>query len=128
MRTVTGPDGRRYSVADTPVRAFGYGPGPNRRNTIAAVSRDHAVADRSSFQAHPHENLYHQTPLETAPAYRKGGAMSKVVRGVKNITKGYSSVQVKVRNGTSDANIVGRAEADNIQRRPTIRGARRGLT
>ena len=25
--------------------------------------------------------------------------MSKVVRGVKNITKGYSSVQVKVRNG-----------------------------
>jgi hypothetical protein len=25
--------------------------------------------------------------------------MSKVVRGVKNITKGYSSVQVKVRDG-----------------------------
>lgn len=25
--------------------------------------------------------------------------MSKVVRGVKNITKGYSAVQVKVRNG-----------------------------
>lgn len=27
--------------------------------------------------------------------------MSKVVRSVKNVTKGYSSVQVKVRNGTS---------------------------
>ncbi len=25
--------------------------------------------------------------------------MSKVVRGVKNLTKGYSTVQVKVRNG-----------------------------
>lgn len=25
--------------------------------------------------------------------------MSKVVRSVKNVTKGYSSVQVKVRNG-----------------------------
>lgn len=25
--------------------------------------------------------------------------MSKVVRGVKNITKGYTNVQVKVRNG-----------------------------
>ncbi|KAL8879563.1 MAG: hypothetical protein Q9198_002846 [Flavoplaca austrocitrina] len=28
--------------------------------------------------------------------------MSKVVRGVKNITKGYSNVQVKVRNATSN--------------------------
>lgn len=27
--------------------------------------------------------------------------MSKVVRSVKNVTKGYSSVQVKVRNGMS---------------------------
>lgn len=27
--------------------------------------------------------------------------MSKVVRSVKNVTKGYSSVQVKVRNGAS---------------------------
>lgn len=28
--------------------------------------------------------------------------MSKVVRSVKNVTKGYSSVQVKVRNGMRD--------------------------
>jgi hypothetical protein len=28
--------------------------------------------------------------------------MSKVVRSVKNVTKGYSSVQVKVRNGKSN--------------------------
>lgn len=27
--------------------------------------------------------------------------MSKVVRSVKNVTKGYSSVEVKVRNGTA---------------------------
>lgn len=26
--------------------------------------------------------------------------MSKVVRSVKNVTKGYSSVEIKVRNGT----------------------------
>lgn len=29
--------------------------------------------------------------------------MSKVVRSVKNVTKGYSSVQVKVRNGKLQA-------------------------
>ena len=96
---MTGPDGRRYSVADTPVRSFGYGPGPNRRNTIAVVSNEHALADRSSFQTRPEATLYRRSTLETAPAYKKGGTMSKVVRGVKNITKGYSSVQVKVRNG-----------------------------
>jgi epsin len=28
--------------------------------------------------------------------------MSKVMRGVKNVTKGYSAVQVKVRNATSN--------------------------
>lgn len=28
--------------------------------------------------------------------------MSKVIRSVKNVTKGYSSVQVKVREGGSD--------------------------
>jgi hypothetical protein len=30
--------------------------------------------------------------------------MSKVVRSVKNVTKGYSSVQVKVRNGKTALN------------------------
>ena len=28
--------------------------------------------------------------------------MSKVMRGVKNVTKGYSTVQVKVRDATSN--------------------------
>ena len=28
--------------------------------------------------------------------------MSKVIRSVKNVTKGYSSTQIKVRNGTWD--------------------------
>ena len=98
VRTVTGPDGRRYTVTDTG-RSFGYGPGLTRRNTVAVVSSEHALADRSSFQAHPEGDIYRRSTFETAPAYRKGGAMSKVVRGVKNITKGYSSVQVKVRNG-----------------------------
>ena len=31
--------------------------------------------------------------------------MSKVVRSVKNVTKGYSKVQVKVRNGTGSGSI-----------------------
>lgn len=31
--------------------------------------------------------------------------MAKVIRGVKNVTKGYSSVQVKVRNGRSSGHI-----------------------
>lgn len=31
--------------------------------------------------------------------------MSKVIRSVKNVTKGYSSVQVKVREGTLGANM-----------------------
>ena len=35
--------------------------------------------------------------------------MSKVVRSVKNVTKGYSTVQVKVRNGMA-ANSIGRTE------------------
>lgn len=29
--------------------------------------------------------------------------MSKVVRSVKNVTKGYSQVEVKVRNGTEQS-------------------------
>ena len=90
VRTVTGPDGRRYTVADT---------GLNRRNTIAVVSNEHALADSSSFQAVPDAVYLRRSTLETVPAHNKGGTMSKVVRGVKNITKGYSSVQVKVRNG-----------------------------
>ena len=54
------------------------------------------------------------TPLDSSPRlYRRSdlrrqtygsvppnrAAMSKVIRGVKNVTKGYSTVQVKVRNG-----------------------------
>jgi hypothetical protein len=34
--------------------------------------------------------------------YNRLAEMSKVVRSVKNVTKGYSSVQVKVRNATSN--------------------------
>ena len=54
--------------------------------------------------------------------------MSKVVRGVKNITKGYSSVQVKVRNGMDESHQSCRkAWADTGQLPLTIRGVRRGL-
>jgi hypothetical protein len=100
---VTGADGRRYSVADTSVRSFAYGPTPTRRNTIAVVSNEHAQADKSSFKSHPDQGIYSRNSWENTPAYKKGGTMSKVVRSVKNVTKGYSSVQVKVRNGMESA-------------------------
>jgi epsin len=32
--------------------------------------------------------------------------MAKVIRSVKNVTKGYSSVQVKVRNGMSNPRVI----------------------
>lgn len=53
----------------------------------------------------PNEPVFRlrRSSFEAAPGFSKGGSMSKVVRGVKNITKGYSSVQVKVRNGMSDS-------------------------
>jgi hypothetical protein len=106
-RTVTGADGRRYSVADTSVRSFAYGAPPARRNTIAVVSNEHAQADKNSFKSHPDQAIYSRNSWENTPAYRKGGAMSKVVRSVKNVTKGYSSVQVKVRNGTEGTHFNG---------------------
>lgn len=38
--------------------------------------------------------------------------MSKVVRSVKNVTKGYSSVQVKVRNGKQGTSTIATTGAD----------------
>lgn len=48
----------------------------------------------------PHRDcsLFLSSPFATVASII--GTMSKVVRSVKNVTKGYSSVQVKVRNGT----------------------------
>jgi hypothetical protein len=40
--------------------------------------------------------------------------MSKVVRSVKNVTKGYSSVQVKVRNGTFGSFLLEIRSQENI--------------
>ena len=40
--------------------------------------------------------------------------MSKVVRGVKNITKGYSNVQVKVRNGRERGHILSLSNTDRV--------------
>ena len=52
--------------------------------------------------------------------------MSKVVRSVKNVTKGYSTVQVKVRNGRSSIMLRhGRLAADNLdQQLATTPGVR----
>lgn len=113
-RTVTDPrTGRRFSIVDSGVHNY-YNRHPtagNRRNTIAVVSPEHAVAEPPSSRSlstyaedkerDPDEPVFQlrRSSIETAPAFKKGGNMSKVVRGVKNITKGYSSVQVKVRNG-----------------------------
>lgn len=49
----------------------------------------------------PHATYTHLQ--STSPPIHQLATMSKVVRSVKNVTKGYSSVQVKVRNGTSSS-------------------------
>ena len=54
--------------------------------------------------------------------------MSKVVRGVKNITKGYSSVQVKVRNGKRQGETIRSIEIDEKQLPPMIHGVQQGPT
>lgn len=107
VRTVTDPQtGRRYSVVDTGKR--GARPYDSRRNTIAVVSPHAATAaDQSTVVSSNSTNpndpvlVLRKSSIESAPAFNKGSAMSKVVRSVKNVTKGYSSVQVKVRNGRS---------------------------
>lgn len=62
--------------------------------------------------------------------------MSKVIRSVKNVTKGYSSVQVKVREGALGANMpaahwhcrcTDRMANSHIQRPVTTHGARQVL-
>jgi hypothetical protein len=40
--------------------------------------------------------------------------MSKVVRSVKNVTKGYSTVQVKVRNGRLHWSLISAHDADSF--------------
>ena len=53
--------------------------------------------------------------------------MSKVVRSVKNVTKGYSAVQVKVRNGSPESRVHDQftPTADNEpQQRAMTHGAR----
>ncbi|OCT53294.1 EH domain binding protein epsin 2 [Cladophialophora carrionii] len=101
VRRVTDRNGRSYSVTETPSRSFDVP--PSRRRTVVGVSDELRSAQaRVNRSQHSPENIYRGSLFETAPIYRKGGSMSKVVRNVKNITKGYSSVQVKVRNATSN--------------------------
>lgn len=109
MRTVIGPDGRRYSVTDPPLRSLSYAYVPrSRRNTITALDNTAATADPPSTDQHCQSRIdYSDGPLRRNtvayyPSERRASGMSKVVRSVKNVTKGYSSVQVKVRNGKID--------------------------
>lgn len=114
VRTVTDPEtGRRYSVAVQPRHSFGA-PGPRtRRNTVAVLPNEYASIELPS-EANPNPSPESNLPLrratiETAPAANtpdKPRKMSKVVRSVKNVTKGYSSVQVKVRNGMRNTDAV----------------------
>jgi len=49
------------------------------------------------------ERIQHPTRASTSPGSLSPVVlMSKVIRSVKNVTKGYSSTQIKVRNGTWD--------------------------
>lgn len=84
--------GRSYSVTVTPSRSFGYP--SSRRNTVVGVANEFDPTHDSRNQE-TSADIYRRSSFETAPIIK----MSKVVRSVKNVTKGYSSVQVKVRNG-----------------------------
>ena len=125
MRTVTDRNGRSYSVTETSTRPFNAP--PYRRRTVVGVSDELQTAqNRVNRNQHDPNNVYRGSIFQTAPIYRKGGGMSKVVRNVKNITKGYSGVQVKVRNGRLPRNTL-RCD-DGLRCRqlpPTTHGARR---
>lgn len=97
--------GRRYSVAETPSRSFDHR--PSRRNTTAGTAAELDAA-RDALGHPSAANIYSRTSLETAPIVK----MSKVVRSVKNVTKGYSSVQVKVRNGKQGTSTIATTGAD----------------
>lgn len=131
VRTVTDPEtGRRYSVVDTGRRNNQF----QRRNTVAVVSPQTATADppaatrRGTYDPNQPVFLLSRSSTERAPAFDKGGTMSKVVRSVKNVTKGYSSVQVKVRNGGFTTSEYGRRVLTDRQRPPTTHGGPRAPT
>ena len=106
MRVVTDENGRRYTVTDTPSRSFDYHYGSGRRrNTVATVHTSSATADPSSLNE-TEDNVPVARGSFSSEVRRKSGSMSKVVRSVKNVTKGYSSVQVKVRNGEAASSIL----------------------
>lgn len=126
-RTVIGPDGKRRSVAVTPRHNFGY-PDPSaslRRNTIAVANHTNATADPRSDQLNSTDQQRRYS-LST-PSDERRSSMSKVVRSVKNVTKGYSSVQVKVRNGVHTLSVVLHIRLTNSQQPPTTHGARQAL-
>ena len=87
-------DGRRRSVVDSGGRSYDYPFVYSRRNTVA-VDNTNATAGPPSL---PQGGGLERRSTVSDTGGRKG-SMSKVVRSVKNVTKGYSSVQVKVRNG-----------------------------
>merc|ERR1712230_120968 len=68
-----------------------------RRYTVVGIANE-LGSTHPSRSPQVSTNIYSRSSLETAPIVK----MSKVVRSVKNVTKGYSSVQIKVRNATSN--------------------------
>ncbi|RMD44543.1 hypothetical protein DV735_g556, partial [Chaetothyriales sp. CBS 134920] len=69
---------------------------------LATVSHEHATgSNHTGDLAHTGRTspfVFQQASFEAG----KGSKMSKITRQIKNVTKGYSSVQVKVRNATSN--------------------------
>lgn len=57
----------------------------------------HQFEDSTEHRSHTHSHTLHTYTCAQQP--QCPAAMSQVLRSVKNVTKGYSSVQVKVRNG-----------------------------
>lgn len=99
VRSQTDTTIRSNSISEQPPSSFGY---PSiRRNTVAVVTTANVTAPPPSAHLSYRNRVESTVPFlaRQAPSSEQKGSMSKVVRSVKNVTKGYSTVQVKVRNG-----------------------------
>ncbi len=73
--------------------------------SLAACACTDHTEGKSSIACHtiprPRRRITTHTHRAARAAAHPAAVMSSVIRSVKNVTKGYSSVQVKVRNGTT---------------------------
>jgi hypothetical protein len=114
VRTELDVTGRSHSVPQQPFHSLGYP--SDRRNTLAAVTTANVTAPPPSAHLSFRNRIESTAPfvIRQAPSSERKDGMSKVVRSVKNVTKGYSTVQVKVRNCRLDTSSQSGRDADSF--------------